>query len=130
MTVLAAWPDAEAVVMTMLEGIAATVTSTPAEITAPMIRVQRIGGSDDFVTDYPRMSVTVFYPLLAEGDTAAAHAMAEQVRQTIIGSQNTVVGGVLIDRASTATPAAQEPYENPGVRFIPAAFQLEWRRPR
>lgn len=127
---LGAWPDAEAVVMTMLEGIATTVTSTPPEITSPVIRVQRVGGADDYITDYPTMAVAVLYPLQAEGDTAAAWTMAEHVRQKILASPATQVGAVLVDRATTVTPAAQQPYDNPGIRFIPAIYQLEWRRPR
>jgi hypothetical protein len=49
------WADAEKVVMALLAPIARTVTSTPNPLVAPLIRVQRVGGSDDGITDHPRV---------------------------------------------------------------------------
>ncbi|GAA0632173.1 hypothetical protein GCM10010174_61470 [Kutzneria viridogrisea] len=124
------YPDAEAVVMAMLAGIAPTVTATPADISTPLIRVQRVGGSDDRVTDYPRIEVCVFYPVAQDGDTAAAWAMAEQCRQTILAARCTVVAGALCDNATTATPPQLLPWDNPNLRRIAATFVLAFRRPR
>lgn len=133
MLLLPPWPDAERVVMAMLAGIpgvAAIVTATPAQFTGPTVQVGRIGGSDDFVTDYPRVQVAVFYPIAVEGDTDAAWALAGHIQQVIIASRNTTVGGALVDNAVTATPAVQAPYESPTVRRIVAVYQLAFRRPR
>lgn len=127
---LAPFPDAEAIVMAMLAEIAPTVTATPAQITAPLIRIQRVGGANDFFTDYPRIEVCVFYPVAAEGDTTAAWTMAETCRQVVLASRCTTVSGALVDNAVTVTPVQQVPWDDPNVRRIAAIYQLAFRRPR
>lgn len=122
---LAAWPDAETVVMAMLTPIARTVTSTPNPMPTPIIRVQRVGGSDDRITDFPRIEVACFGE-----NRAQAWDLAEQCRQTILASRATVVGGTLVDNATTDTPAQQIPYDDPDVRRVVAYYRLAWRRPR
>lgn len=122
---LAPFPDAETVLMTMLAPVAHTVTSTPLPLTPPMIRIQRVGGADDRVTDFPRIEVACY-----GANRAQAWDLAEQCRQTILASRATVVGGVLVDNATTDTPAQQIPYDAPDVRRVVAYYRLAWRRPR
>jgi hypothetical protein len=43
-----------------LASIARTVTSTPNPLDPPIIRVQRIGGFDDGIADFPRVEVAAF----------------------------------------------------------------------
>jgi hypothetical protein len=119
------WADAEKVVMALLAPIARTVTSTPNPLVAPLIRVQRVGGSDDGITDHPRVEVAVFGV-----DRAQAWDLAERARQVILASPRTVVDGQLIDNAKTDTPATQTPYDNADVRRVVAQFRFAWRRPR
>lgn len=127
---LAPWPDAETVLLDLLEPLAATVTATPSDLTAPLIRVQRVGGSDDGITDYPRMEIACY-----GADRAQAWQLAEQARQLILGSVRAQVGTgadrVLIDSARTDNPPTQVPWStSDDVRRVVAYFRLAWRRPR
>ena len=81
-----------------------TVTSTPNPIEPPVTRVQRIGGSDDGVSDYPCIEVAAY-----GSDRQQAWALAEQCRQVILASPRTVVGSQLVDRARTDTPHSKCP---------------------
>lgn len=129
---LGAWPDAEAVVMALLSTIpnVTAVTATPAQITGPVAQVNRVGGADDLITDYPRVQVALYYPVSAPGDTDAAWALAQQITQVVLASRCTTVAGALVDQAATVTPIQQVPYVNPNVRRIVAVYQLAFRRPR
>ncbi|MGW5720777.1 phage tail termination protein [Amycolatopsis sp. NPDC003865] len=122
---LGPWPDAETVVMAMLSPIARTVTSTPNPLPTPIIRVQRVGGSDDRITDFPRIEIACYGE-----NRAQAWDLSEQCRQTILASRATLVAGVLVDNADTDTPAQQIPYDDPDVRRVVAYYRLAWRRPR
>ncbi|MBB5154958.1 hypothetical protein [Saccharopolyspora phatthalungensis] len=123
--VLPPFPDAETVVMTLLEQVAPTVTATPADLTPPLIRVNRVGGSDDRITDFPRVEVAC-YGL----DRAQAWQLAEQCRQVILGSIRSRVDGVLIDDARTDNPPTQVPYATTeDTRRVIGYFRLAWRRP-
>lgn len=101
-TQLGAFPDAETVMMTLLEPIAPTVTSTPAELNVPITRVQLVGGSDDGITDRPRMEVPCY-----GADRAKAWQLAERRRQVVLGSVRSEVATetarVLIDNAVPTT---------------------------
>lgn len=125
------FPDAELVVMTLLEPLAPdrVVTSTPADLEEnpePTIRVQRIGGTDDGVTDRPRIEVACF-----AATRGAAQQLQQQCQRLVLAAGCTEVDGVLVDRAFTDTGPIQPPrYPNPDVRWVPAIYRFEWRRPR
>lgn len=124
--VLPPFPDAETVLLALLEPLAPTVTATPADLVAPLIRVQRVGGSDDGITDYPRMEIACYGK-----DRAQAWQLAEQCRQLILGSVRTRVGGVLIDNARTDNPPTQVPYATTeDIRRVLGYYRLAWRRAR
>ncbi|MBN9108568.1 MAG: hypothetical protein J0I34_07275 [Pseudonocardia sp.] len=122
---LTPWPDAEVVLLDLLEPIAPTVTSTPPTITTPLIRVVRTGGSDDGITDSPVVEVTCIGATRTE-----SWQLSEQCRQVILASPNTVVGGALIDNAATFTPPQQIPDPDLDKRSVTTNFVLAWRRPR
>lgn len=95
---LGAFPDAETVVMTLLEQVAPTVTSTPAGCSgsaAPMT------GSPSA----PRMEIACYGT-----DRTQAWQLAERCRRLILASVRTEVAGVLIDTARTDNPPTQVPY--------------------
>jgi hypothetical protein len=123
--VLPNWPDAELVMIDLLAPVPGeVVTFTPASFAAPLVRVLRVGGEDDGITDYPQVEVTCF------GATRpAAWSMAEQCRQIILASGGEAPGGVLIDFARTDTPAQQLPDPNPDLRVVTATYRLGMRRP-
>ena len=127
---LAAFPDAETVMMTLLAPLVAvgrTGTSTPPDLeSGAFVRVQRVGGTDDGVTDRPRVEVACF-----ASTRAAAQALQAECRRVILAAGATAVAGVLIDRAVTDTgPVTPPRWENLDVRWVPAFYRLEWRRPR
>ncbi|SFO82409.1 hypothetical protein SAMN05421810_10178 [Amycolatopsis arida] len=123
--VLPPFPDAETVVMTLLEHLAPTVTATPAELSPPLIRVQRVGGSDDGITDHPRIEIACY-----GRDRAQAWQLAEHCRQQILGSVRTRASGVLIDAARTDNPPTQVPYPTTeDIRRVLGYYRLSWRRP-
>lgn len=122
--VLPPFPDAEAVLLALLESIAPTVTATPANLVPPLIRVQRVGGSDDGLTDYPRMEIVCYGK-----DRAQAWQLAEKCRQLVLGSARRRVGAVLIDSARTDNPPSQVPYAtSDDVRRVLSHYRLTWRR--
>lgn len=125
MELLAAFPDAETVVMDLLASLGTTVTSTPAEITGPLIRVQRVGGADDGITDRARVEVLCYHTT-----RPLAVALASECRRRIAAAACTTVGTVLIDRAVPEVAPVNETYRNPDVRAVPAVYRFEWRRPR
>jgi hypothetical protein len=120
-----AFPDAETVIMALLGDIAHTVTSTPNPLVPPVIRIQRVGGADDRLTDFPRVEVAIYGE-----NRAQAWDLAERCRQRILASPRTVVAGALVDNARTDTPAQQVPYDNTDIRRVVAFYRFAWRRTR
>jgi hypothetical protein len=124
-TPLDPFPDTEVAVLALLAGVASTVTTTPASLTPPLVQVQRLGGEDDGITDYPVVSVTCY-----GGSRATAWEMAEECRQLILASPCEEPGGILIDSARTITPAQQLPDPNTALRVVTATYRLGLRRSR
>lgn len=133
MTVLAAFPDVEAIAMSLLDPVAPgrVYQTTPGEITSPLVQVLRVGGADNGITDAPLLFVACY----GTGDDGYTEAkvMAEQCRQVILAAPGTgvTVDGqlVLIDSARTATPPAETQRDNPDLRRKTATYRLTYRRP-
>lgn len=109
--------------MAALDHLAPTATSTPDDITGVLIQAVRVGGTDDGITDRPRMLVVSYGPT-----RPMAQALASQVRSAMDDLGGSMVGDVLVDRVSTDTAPIGSPYRNPDVRAVPAYYRLEWRR--
>lgn len=110
--------------MALLAPVAPTVTATPADLQPPIIRVQRVGGSDDRITDRPRMEIACYGIHRAQ-----AWQLAEHCRTVILASPRTTVDGVLIDTARTDNPPTQVPYAtSKDTRRVLAYYRLSWRR--
>lgn len=129
---LPAFADAEQVMLVLLEQTsAATVTALGNPIVPPVIRVNRIGGSDDGLTDFAQLEVVCF-----GADRGLSWQLAEECRQYVLAARHTEVvlpGGatrVVIDDSATTTPAQQIPWPDPGQRPVVATYQLAMRRPR
>lgn len=121
---LPAFPDAELVVMALLADLATVVTSTPEGIAGPLVRVARIGGTDDGVTDYARVEVLCYHTT-----RPLSQVLATACRVRISAAGGTAAGGVLIDRAYPDVAPTHESYRNPDVRAVPGIYRFEWRRP-
>ena len=129
-TVLAPFPDVELVMLDLLRPVAPTVTATDANIVPPVVVVQRVGGTDDGVTDRPIVQVTCL-----AATRQAAWAMARQVQQVVLAAGGTAVSGtyvtnVFIDSTRTVTPPDQLPDRNVNLRPVSAQYRLGLRRPR
>jgi hypothetical protein len=130
---LAGFADAEEVGLALLQPLTAaeTVTSTGETIVPPLIRVQRAGGPDDGLTDYPDLEVLCFGT-----DRRNAWQLAEQVRQLILAAQGTEILledaalRVTIDHSETTTSPDQVQWADPGQKVVSATYQLQMRRPR
>lgn len=125
------YPNIEDVVMVYLDGLADTDTVPPRNKRKIGIQINRVGGSDDGITDYPRISVVCHHP-----DPREASKLARRVQQRMlnISGRDIVVDGepkpVCVDFCRTDTPPEPEPYENPEARREIAYYLLGLQRPR
>lgn len=131
-TPAAAWPDAEDTVMTLLESVAPTVQSTPAEWTPPLIQVRQVGGTNDKFSDRPVIEVACF-----GSDYGQAKQLAADCRQLLLATSGRRVSGVtgypngvLLDKVTAATSPREVTYQDPERRRKTATYQLTLRRPR
>ena len=119
------WPDAELMLCELLKGLAPTVTKLPPDLAerVPLLRVRRIGGSDDEITDYPRMDVAA-----VAGGRDQAWQLARQVQALLVpGPHSTSLG--LIDAVSTEVGPQHISYGNRAVHMVTATYQLQNRWP-
>lgn len=125
--ILPPFPDIELAVHAMLEETGARrVTSLPEAYNGEgeIILIQRVGGNDNGVTDFPRVAITTFAP-----ERARSRQLSEEVRQRVLASGRTRWNGATIDSADTETA----PVEGPPImdaRALPAVYRFSLRRPR
>ena len=121
------WPDAEQVVIDMLDdlGYACGDLPRPAEAmlaALPIIWIVREGGATDGITDRPIIGVDCIALTRAQ-----ASATAQAVRARIVGSVGAKHGGVLVDYAREITGRTPRPDIDPKLSAIQATFQLSFR---
>ena len=122
MELLPAFADAEDIALALFESAAPTWLSTPEVITPPLVVVRRTGGTDDLITDSPRIQVDAF------GSThRQAVNLAEQCRQLVLAAPATAVAGVSIDAAWTESAPVYLDYTQ-GVHRYVATYRLAYRR--
>lgn len=125
MPMLAAFPNVERVIAEVVAGLGTVgvETSTSLQDELPFIRVRRIGGTDDRVTDAARVDVRVY-----DGDLSAAKALAETIRQRLISGPAATAHGVL-DRAETEVGPQEVPGPDPDhYRVISTTYRVSVRR--
>lgn len=107
-----------------LDGVTGVSTVTPPDLENQLayIRVRRIGGSDDIVTDSARLDVDAF--AASEYDAAV---LAETIRATVHDFAHHVIGGRLIDRVRTEAGPASLDYDNPAVHRYVATYVIDSR---
>ena len=108
----------------LLAPLGTTVTATPDAFEPPLIVVERVGGGDDGVTDYPRIEVSILGSTRRE-----AWQLAREAQQLVLAASGELVGATLVDAAGTESDPAQRDYENPDLRLVMATYRLEYRRP-
>ncbi len=98
-------------------------TSTTLQDDLPFIRVRRIGGTDNGVTDIARIDVRVY-----DGDLSDAEELSETVRQRLISKPHATIHGVL-DRASTEVGPQEVPGPAPDhYRVVSTTYRVSVRR--
>lgn len=85
------------------------------------VRVNRIGGGSDGITDTPNVAIDVFAPARSE-----AYAVAEQIREILTRVRK--IGGVVIDGVETKSGPIQAPWDNENLWRFLALYQVSTRR--
>ncbi|KAB2344878.1 tail completion protein gp17 [Actinomadura rudentiformis] len=125
----APWPDIEELLLHVLAdlttGTVVTVTPPDLQQHLPVIRVRRLGGSDNRVSDTARVDVDVYAATRAE-----AHALGEAVRQRLLVAPHVVAGpsGGVIDRVVTEVAPHSVTHPDPGTRRVTATYRTTARR--
>ncbi len=131
------FPSIELVLMAYLTGALGVPADTAppdpdrADPDSPVFEVRRVGGTDDGITDYPRVEVKTH-----AGSRPAAQALGERARQhlLVLGGRAVAVpeytGPVLVDSCRTDTPPERLPTMNPDADVDVAYYRVALRRPR
>lgn len=125
MVVLAPFPDVERAVGDLVAGLgtAGSETNITLQSTLPYIRIRRLGGSDNRITDAARVDVHVY-----DADATAAKTIAERVRQRLISGPSTTAHGI-IDRAWTEIAPQTIPADDTAdIRQVVATYRISMRR--
>lgn len=125
MPVLAPFPKHARVVAAVVAdlGTVGGETSTTLRDELPFIRVRRIGGTDDRVTDVARVDVRVYAV-----DLSAAETLSETIRQRLISRPSATAYGVL-DRADTEVGPQEIPGPDPEqYRVVSTTYRVSVRR--
>jgi hypothetical protein len=125
MTVLAPFPDVERAVGDLVTGLgtAGSETNITLQSTLPYIRIRRLGGSDDRVTDAARVDVHVY-----DTNATSAKEISEQIRQRLISGPSMTAHGV-IDRAWTEIGPQTIPADDTAdIRQVVATYRISMRR--
>ena len=127
--VLASWPPAARVTGHVLAGLGTVVGETDTTLKSLLagdgrvIRVRRVGGTDNGVTDRARVDVNVYAV-----DLSDAEATAELARQRLISGPSATPHGVL-DRAETDVGPHEIPSPDPeGYRIVSVTYRVSVRR--
>lgn len=122
--------DIETELMAYLDDLGYTVTSTPVDLKdrLPVLRIQRVGGTDDKSSDFPRVSIQVF--AAADPDQPrAAQDLAEVIRDRLNNDLPAMSqpAGALLDSSSTESGPSSYPWPDPAVRVAQAIYRLTVR---
>jgi hypothetical protein len=124
-TPLAPYADAEKLLVAALEAFGETGTVLPDGLAdLPLfIRMERVGGNDDRVTDTARVAVEVYAPT-----RAAAWDAARGIQQYLIAGPRRIPGAGIIDRIGTEVGPQDMPYDDQRVRMVSATYEVASRR--
>ncbi|WP_372663545.1 hypothetical protein [Amycolatopsis kentuckyensis] len=125
MELLSAFPDIEDFGLRLLEPVGPTALATPEVIRPPLVVIRRTGGSDDMITDIPRIQVDCY-----GANRRQAADMAEQCRQLVLASPATGFDHVSIDQSWTESAPTYLPYGDPASQRYVATYRLALRRTR
>jgi hypothetical protein len=134
---LVGYPDIESLLIDLLADFGTVDTVTPADLATvlPFIRISRIGGTDDRITDTARVDVDCF-----QSTRVLVQTMAEGVRQHLIAGPYVVLEGAVIDRITTLSGPFEVAWGASGsrstsrgydpIRRFTASYTVTARRPQ
>lgn len=124
------FPDIERTLVDLLVDLVAGCDNigpkTPPGLEAvmPFIRVQRIGGADDGITDSPVVAIDTF-----AADRSTSLALAEAIRQRLLTGPHTVADRGTVDKTTTATAPSEVPWStSQTVTRFAASYRVTARR--
>lgn len=120
------WPDVNialrALIVPLVDGGDANIGyQTPDDLTdrAVFVRIRRVDGGNDVVTDFPIVDVDVFAPTYA-----VAEPLAEAIRQLLTRPR----ASTLIDRIDCPAGPRELPWGDGRMRRIGATYEAATRR--
>lgn len=124
MPVLAGFPDVERMLGDLLGDLGTVGSETDINLQAslPYIRVHRIGGADNRITDAARVDIDVYTT-----DASAGKTLTETIRQRLTGGPSATAHGV-IDRAWTESGPQTAPTDDPNLRRVITTYRISFRR--
>lgn len=117
------YADVEKMLATVLEVFAPA--GSVDDGTRPFVRVMRIGGADDGVTDRPRVVVDVLADTRDE-----AWSIARALQQYLTRRPRAVPGLGIIDRVTTDVGPQYAPHEDARTALVTATYIVASRRSR
>lgn len=123
--VLASYIDIESAVIEVLAGLGTLDVNTPSDLLGnlPFIRVMRVGGNDNRITDTARIDIDVF-----DVQRTVASSLSRQVQQTLLAFPHSVAAGV-IDEVTTTLSPSEVPWSNTSIQLFAASYTVTARRP-
>jgi len=124
---LAPWPDPHLVLVNLLDDlivsdIVGSQLQPDFQQDMPVIRVRKVGGTDDKLTDFVRMVVDVY-----AADYETSRDLSEAVRQRLLSYPHITTAGRL-DRCETEASPFELPWPDPSTRYHTATYRLSFRR--
>lgn len=119
--------DVEALLVAYLQplnGIRGVSVDLPPDVIKrlPFIQVNRVAGSDNYITDSPLVDVECF-----DTTRAKSSAVARTVHAAMMRLRHTAVNGVLVDSVETVTGPFWLNYENENLQRYVATYLVETR---
>ncbi|HTF53593.1 MAG TPA: DUF3168 domain-containing protein [Pseudonocardia sp.] len=122
------WPDPHDLLAELLADLTVTDVVGPllyAEFQddMPLIRVRKVGGTNDKITDFPRMAVDVYTATYAE-----SYELAEAIRQRLMSYPHITASAGRLDRCEVETSPYEVPWPDPSTRYLTATYRISTRR--
>jgi hypothetical protein len=128
--------DVELVLLDLIDPVfPVVVTATNETIAGETVQIERVGGSDNGITDSPRVRITCYAETRPKAWRLARNVQAflinKATTQIITGPETAeeYPRGVQLDSVSTATPPRQLAEGGRNARIVETIYQFGLRRP-
>ena len=102
-------------------GVKAGLETGELEAKLPFVRVTKLGGTDDGITDFSRFDFDVFALTVDQANT-----IADDIRDAL--KPRTRVGSAIIDTVRTDASPHKVPWDNLKIKRVLATYQISARR--